>query len=157
MTGKEAHSHDHGSTMEEVIAAVEKQCKDNGLKLTPARRKVMEILLSQDGAMGAYDILPLLEQAGLGGQPPVVYRALDFLQKHGFVHKIERLNAFVACTHPGSDHSPAFMICRDCSLVVETESHPVEHMKTDAENKGFAIDHTVVELEGVCADCQPEK
>ena len=157
MTSKDAHDHDQNFSVDEVLGLADKHCEDNSLKLTPARRKVMEILLSEGRAMGAYEILPFLDKAGFGGQPPVVYRALEFLQKHGFVHKIERLNAFVACTHPGSDHSPAFMICRDCSLVVETESHPVAGMKSDAETKGFAIDHTVVELEGVCADCQPEK
>ena len=34
--------------------------------------------------------------------PPTVYRALDFLLEHGFIHKLASINAFVGCHHPGS-------------------------------------------------------
>jgi hypothetical protein len=56
-------------------------------------------------ALGAYAVLDQLREAGFGSQPPVAYRALDFLVAHGFAHKIERLNAFVACAHPGESHA----------------------------------------------------
>ena len=63
------------------------------------------MLLQEHRALGAYAILDRLRDAGFGSQPPVAYRALDFLVENGFVHKIERLNAFVACSHPGASHS----------------------------------------------------
>jgi len=148
-------SHDHEHCKETAISAVEKHCSDNRLQLTPVRRRVLEILLNEHRAMGAYDILPILASEGLGSQPPVVYRALDFLTKNKFVHKIERLNAYIACTHPGSDHAPAFMICRDCSLVVETESRPAASLKAEARDIGFSIEATSIELEGLCPNCQP--
>lgn len=104
--------------------------------------------------MGAYAILDHLRASGFGSQPPVAYRALDFLVEHGFAHKIERLNAFVACAHPGSNHSPAFMICRLCDSVVETQSSPAKGALGDAARAaGFEIERTVVEAEGVCPDC----
>jgi Fur family zinc uptake transcriptional regulator len=83
--------------------------------LTPVRRRVLEILLAQHRALGAYDILDTLREEGLGSQPPVADRALDFLIKNGFAHKIERLNAFIACTHLGQSHTPAFLICWNCA------------------------------------------
>ena len=46
---------------------------------------------------------------------------VDFLVKNGFAHKIEQLNSFVGCVHPGKDHSPAFMICTNCNFVSEEE------------------------------------
>ena len=84
-----------------LLAAAETRCAKESLRLTPVRRKVLELLLQEHRALGAYAILDLLREAGFGSQPPVAYRALDFLAEHGFVHKIERLNAFVACVHPG--------------------------------------------------------
>ena len=108
--------------MENSIQEAEHYCQENGLNFTPVRRKVLEILLQKSTAIGAYEILDLLRVAGFKNQPPVAYRALDFLVQNGFAHKIEQLNSFIGCTHPGKDHSPAFMICRKCDSVSEEEA-----------------------------------
>ena len=93
-------------------------------------------------------------KAGLGSQPPVAYRALDFLVENGFVHKIEKLNAFIACANPGATHSPAFMICRECVAVAETLSSPSRGaLGSAAKAAGFVIERTVVEAEGLCPSC----
>ena len=146
--------HDHAVCVESALAAAETRCRDEGLRLTPVRRKVFEMLLQEHRALGAYAILDRLREAGFGSQPPVAYRALDFLVENGFVHKIERLNAFVACAHPGSAHSPAFMICRLCDAVAETQSAPAKGaLGVAARSVGFEIERTVVEAEGICPDC----
>ncbi|MEO9781472.1 MAG: transcriptional repressor [Sedimentitalea sp.] len=146
--------HDHDACVAEGLAAVEARCAAEGLRLTPVRRKVLEFLLQEHRALGAYAILDLLRDEGFGSQPPVAYRALDFLAEHGFVHKIERLNAFVACSHPGETHSPAFMICRLCDAVAEAQSMPAKGaLGTAARAAGFHIEKTVVEAEGVCPSC----
>lgn len=112
-------AHDHHSCIADTLDAAEARCAKSGLQFTPVRRRALEILATEHRAMGAYDLLDHLRAEGLGSQPPVAYRALDFLVKHGFAHKIERLNAFVACCHPDTDHSPAFLICRHCDAVAE--------------------------------------
>ncbi|RYH02429.1 transcriptional repressor [Salipiger sp. IMCC34102] len=122
------------------------------LRLTPVRRRVLEILLESHAAMGAYDILARLKADGLGDQPPVVYRALSYLVEHGLAHRIERLNAFVACARPEDAHDPAFMICRTCRSVHEsTVATPLDHA---ARASGFEIERTVIEAEGLCPACQ---
>ena len=114
----------------------------------------MEILLEEHRAIGAYAILEKLRLDGFSSQPPVAYRALDFLVEHGFSHKIERLNAFVACSHPGASHTPAFMICRQCDAVAETESEASDsELSKIAKSSGFKIEQTVIEAEGVCHIC----
>ncbi len=146
--------HDHKACVAQALAAADARCSAEGLRLTPVRRKVLELLLQEHRALGAYAILDLLRDAGFGSQPPVAYRALDFLAEHGFVHKIERLNAFVACAHPGKTHSPAFMICRLCDAVAEAQSTPAKGALGDAARAaGFQIEKTVVEAEGVCPAC----
>ncbi len=146
--------HDHSACVDQALAATEERCKADGLRLTPVRRKVLDLLLREHRALGAYAILDLLRDAGFGSQPPVAYRALDFLVDHGFVHKIERLNAFVACVHPGESHSPAFMICRLCDTVAEAQATPTKGaLGAAAKAAGFQIERTVVEAEGVCPTC----
>ncbi len=147
-------AHDHSHCVADTLASVEAQCAAEGLRLTPVRRKVLEILLQEHKALGAYTVLDLLRDAGFGSQPPVAYRALDFLVKHGFVHKIERLNAFIACVHPGEIHAPAFMICRKCDLVAEASSSAANSaLDAAATASGFQIERTVVEAEGLCPAC----
>ena len=104
--------HDHQACTTKAIKIAEDHCIKHKLKFTPIRRKVLEILLEEHRAIGAYAILEKLRLDGFSSQPPVAYRALDFLVEHGFSHKIERLNAFVACSPPGASHTPAYMICR---------------------------------------------
>lgn len=147
--------HDHVSCIADAISVVEQRCATRSLRLTAVRRQVLEILLQEHVALGAYDILEYLRQAGFKSQPPAAYRALDFLVTNGFAHRVERLNAFIACSYPGEPHSPAFMICRRCGVVVETRSTPVKGtLGTAARSAGFRIERTVVEAEGLCSTCQ---
>ncbi|MFP4238150.1 transcriptional repressor [Rhodosalinus sp.] len=147
-------AHDHSRCVETAMAAAEAHCAADGLRFTPVRRSALEILLREHRAMGAYDLLERLHAAGFGAQPPVAYRALDFLLAHGFVHKIERLNAFIACAHPGASHSPAFLICRECDAVAEAQSAPARGTLGEAARAtGFTIERTVVEALGLCPAC----
>jgi len=118
---------------------------------------VLEILLESHAALGAYDVLRRLTDEGAVPQPPIAYRALDFLVAHGFAHRIEKLNAYVACTASAETHDPVFMICRDCKAVAELPSAPVARdLEREAERIGFDIGRTVVEAEGLCPGCRAE-
>jgi Fur family zinc uptake transcriptional regulator len=149
--------HDHGSCISDGLASAEAHCEAKGLRLTPVRRKALEILLLEHRALGAYEMLDRLRDAGFGSQPPVAYRALEFLVANGFAHKIERLNAFIACAHPGAEHAPAFMICRLCDSIAEAQSLPSRGALGEAARAtGFKIERTVVEAEGICPACAEE-
>ena len=147
--------HDHGACSEYAMEAAHKLCSTRGLRLTPVREKVLELLLESHGALGADTILEKLVGAGFRSQPPVAYRALDFLVEHGLVHRIEKLNAFVACNKPQPGHAPAFMICKDCHQVAETHGKSTSGTLGKAARAiGFDIQETVVEAEGICAACR---
>ncbi|MEM9550294.1 MAG: transcriptional repressor [Pseudomonadota bacterium] len=148
------HHHDHSQCIEETMTSAVELCRRDKLKFTAQRRRVLEILLDEHRALGAYEILEVLAREGLGAQPPVVYRALDFLVKNGLAHRIERLNAYVACTHVDSKHAPAFLICRHCKTVSEADtSLATWRVGLFAEVKGFKIERVVVEAEGLCPAC----
>lgn len=146
--------HDHAACVATALAAAEARCAQQGLRLTPVRRKALEILLQRHRALGAYAILDHLRQAGFGSQPPVAYRALDFLVANGMAHRIERLNAYVACDRPDEAHAPTFLICRLCDAVAETPSPPGRGALGEAARAaGFRIERAVEEAEGVCPVC----
>ncbi|MBF9034454.1 transcriptional repressor [Rhodobacterales bacterium HKCCE2091] len=146
--------HDHKRCVATALAEAEARATAEGLRLTPVRRRVLELLLEDHRAQGAYDILARLQAEGLGAQPPVAYRALDFLTKNGFAHRIERLNAYVACTEGAGEHAPMFMICKGCERVGEIgETAAGAGLKAEAAAAGFAVERQVIEAEGLCPDC----
>lgn len=146
--------HDHGNCVSTAMQAADAACKARRVQFTPVRRRVLEILAEAHAAMGAYEVLARLDREGLGSQPPVAYRALGFLVDQGFAHRIERLNAFVACAHPGADHAPVFLICRSCGTVAESEADLGGTLHAEAAQTGFRIEQTVVEAQGLCPECQ---
>lgn len=116
---------------------------------------MLDALLEHHKAMTAYELLDRLRAAGLGSQPPVVYRALDFLLEHGFVHRIERLSAFVACTHGSDDHAAAFLVCRTCRTVAEASLPRLgDGLAREAATQDFVLERVVIEAEGLCARCR---
>ena len=146
---------DHVACVAGSLRRAEAHCRDMGLNFTPVRRRALEILLREHRALGAYDLLAQLARDGHGAQPPVAYRALDFLVKAGLAHKIEALNAYIACTHDHTEHAPAFLICRNCNSVAETETTPAGgRLGEAARAAGFRIERTVVEAQGLCPACQ---
>ena len=154
------HKHDHAACISEGVARADALCVEEGVQFTPVRKRVLELLLQAHRAMGAYQILDQLREDGFKHQPPEAYRALDFLVARGFAHKIEKLNAFIACAHLGLHHSPAFLICRRCASVAETRVDETRGPLSDVANSaGFVIEKAVIEAEGICPNCltdQPE-
>lgn len=149
------HDHDHTRCSAAVLARAEAVVAERGVRLTPVRRRALEILLEAHRAMGAYDVLQRLAAEGYGHQPPVAYRALDFLVDHGFAHRIQRLNAFAACMHPGEAHAPVFLICRACDLVAEAPGTGVRTaLDRAAATAGFAVERATFEALGLCPACQ---
>ncbi len=147
-------SHDHSACSGGVMAEAEAQCSAKGLRLTPVRRRTLEILAEAHRAMGAYEVLERLSKDGFGSQPPVAYRALEFLVENGLAHRIRRLNAFTACTHSAAPHSPAFFICRECDAVAEAPAGEIRETLDGAASKiGFVVERVNLEMLGLCPSC----
>ncbi|TBN44026.1 transcriptional repressor [Paracoccus subflavus] len=146
--------HDHRACETRVLDEAADRLAELGGRLTPVRRRTLEILLESHRAMGAYEVLDRLATEGFGRQPPVAYRALEFLVEHGLAHRLQRLNAFAACLHPGRDHAPAFLICRACDALAELPAAPVRAALADlAADTGFIIERATIEAVGLCPVC----
>lgn len=148
------HHCDHSATTGELIAKAEQRCLKRGTRFTPIRRRVFELISQAPGALKAYDLLDQLSDEHAAARPPTVYRALDFLIDQGLVHRIESLNAFIACACP--DHRTQFqlMICEQCGHVEELHDGPlVDVLETLAANQGFRLQRQTIELYGYCRHC----
>lgn len=147
--------HDHSNCASGVLGHADSLASKKGLRLTPVRRAALEILLAEHRALGAYEVLDQLRQKGFGSQPPVAYRALDFLVENGLAHRVQRLNAFAACTQPSKKHRPVFLICKQCEQVAEAEDTDVQDaLIAAAEKADFEVERVNVELLGLCPSCR---
>ena len=127
--------------------------------LTRNQSLVFGVLEGAEAPLSAYTILDQLRDEGLRA-PLQVYRALDKLVAFGLVHRLESLNAFVACNHPsgaadGESHGTvAFAICENCDSVAEfAEQDVAERLRSWAKAEGFEPHSTVIELRGLCEAC----
>ena len=141
------------------IAAVERACAERGLRLTPIRARVLHLIAEAGQPIKAYDLLDQVRRGeGPGAAaPPTVYRALDFLLANGFIHKLESVNAFVACHHPNAArHSVPFLICDSCHKAVELEDERiVANLDARARALGFVPQVQTLEVHGLCERCAP--
>jgi Fur family zinc uptake transcriptional regulator len=147
-------AHRHGNR-DESITEAEQRCAEAGESLTPLRRRVLELLLDQHGPAKAYDLLPMLDTEHNSAKPPTIYRALDFLVRMGLAHRIESLNAFMACDVGACARSTIFLICEKCGGAEEFDAgHALVDLADAAKRDGFAIRRTMIEASGLCSTCQ---
>lgn len=140
-----------------TMKQIEAFCETEGLRLTPIRRRVLELIVSAQRAVKAYDLLDQLKAERPNAAPPTIYRALDFLLENHFIHRIETLNAFVSCDHPDHPHEGQFLICNQCQQVVELEDQGLNaRLSKAAQSEGFTPSHQVLEIYGCCDDCQDD-
>ncbi len=135
------------------LREAETLCEQRGGKLTPLRKKVLTLLLESEGPAKAYDLLGQLGDDG-AAKPPSVYRSLDFLLEMGLAHRIESLNAFVACGHWKHGHAAVFLICDSCGSAGELHAgDSIRKLTQEVEGVKFKMRSAVIEVRGLCADC----
>lgn len=151
-----------GVALEAALDRAAASCAGRGVQFTELRRQVLRLILASPQPIGAYALLDLLRAQRPGAAPPTVYRALEFLQEQGLVHRVERLNAFVGCAGPephhgcghGHDHPHQFLICGSCGAALEIcDERVAEAVAAAARAAGFIPSRTTVEVEGRCAAC----
>jgi Fur family zinc uptake transcriptional regulator len=153
--------HDHhphglsGASLEKALSRAETLAETAGERMTPVRRRALELLYQAGGPVKAYDLMAGFGPEGQAAKPPTVYRALDFLMKRGLVHKIERLNAFIACGHAGGEeaHAAAFLVCDCCGAAREIEPPPASAVEAAAKKAGYSLTGVTLEAHGLCPDC----
>lgn len=131
-----------------------RRCKARGASLTPIRRKVLALLRLQPGGLKAYDLLDRIRHDHPSASPPTVYRALDFLIEHGLVHKIGRINQFVACNQDCHDQASLFLVCPQCGQVTELRDEgALLALGKSLKAAGHTLAGPEIEISATCRQC----
>ncbi len=124
------------------------------IPFTEMRARVLTVLAREEKPLTAYEIVDRLS-VPKKVQAVQVYRALDFLQEAGCVHRLASKASYFACDH---EHHPGeavvFMVCSHCGTVQEAPSDLVSRgLRGVAEDAGFKPVHPIIEIEGECSSC----
>jgi Fur family zinc uptake transcriptional regulator len=136
------------------LQSAERLCKEKGLTFTPLRRQVYGLISADKTPIGAYELLDRLKKQRANAAPVTVYRALDFLQEAGLVHRIDALHAYAACEVDSTDHGGLMLVCNRCKTVTEFENPGLEQQIAEtALQHEFHASEDLVEIRGLCSVC----
>lgn len=140
--------------LEESLNTAHTLCEQRGRRLTPIRRKVLEILLREHRSVKAYELLEMIRAIQPGAAPPTVYRALDFLVDEGLVHRIDAINAWTACLDAAGQPHDILVICTRCGNVAELSNPALSRQLADCvAQAGFRLASSETELRAICGPC----
>ncbi len=146
--------HPHPHDPRAFVRAVEQVSEQRGLRLTPVRMEVLQLIAAAGKPVKAYDLLDMLREKHGNAAPPTVYRALDFLLENRFIHKLESINAFVSCHHPAEAHQVPFLICDSCSGAQEVcDERVADLIEAQCHALGFRPQAQTLEVHGTCKRC----
>ncbi|MDR2459417.1 MAG: transcriptional repressor [Deltaproteobacteria bacterium] len=147
--------HSQNENLARLISEAERYCAVQGTQLTQLRRLILETLAKAPGPMKAYDIIETLHQSGQRLTPSTVYRILDFFLQGGLVHRVNTLNAFVACTcAPEQEHSPLILVCPECQSTMEIDDDDLhDSIFSRLGALGYSVKGSSIEIQGVCPKC----
>jgi Fur family zinc uptake transcriptional regulator len=146
--------HDHLGCVAKAIRSAEQICDRRGVRLTPIRRKVLELVWESHRAVKAYDLLARIKPLEQAAKPATVYRALDFLIEQGLIHRVESLNAFIGCNCSERQHELLLLICNRCEEVDERPAFEVmAAVAQEIQQAGFVVHRKAIEVHGLCKQC----
>jgi Fur family zinc uptake transcriptional regulator len=143
-----------------VLQTAKALCDEQGVKLTPKRQSVLEVLLKGQEPLTAYELADRVSHYTKQLTKPMsIYRILDFLVGQHLVHRLNMTNKYVACNKIRccQEHGLSqFLICSKCERVQEV-TMPEEMYNgfmQQLTNAGCTFKESHIELEVVCNRCQ---
>ena len=145
------------STMQQRLAQAEQLCRIKGARLTPVRKKILEMIYEHGPAeqLTAYELLRRLRLSQPTAEAMTIYRGLDFLQQQGFIHRIATQNAYVVCDMPQHQHLTQLLLCEKCGQAQEIHALPlIKTIKQTLKEHDFYLsDEKPLEILGLCKSC----
>ena len=150
------HHHHHEHEGEDLAAAASAALTAAGEQWTDMRADIFDVLATFEKPASAYDIADLVSRKrGKRVAPNSVYRILDLFVANNLANRVESANAYLANTHPGCVHDCIFLICDSCGSATHIDDDTLSgSVRAAAERAGFAEVRPVIEVRGVCADCE---
>ena len=147
-------NHRHSKCVKDALKRAENACSKHGSRLTPIRKRVLELIWQSHKPIKAYDLLAQLSTEGHIEKPPTVYRALQFLIDNHLIHRIESSNGYIGCEFEHDEMDSKFLVCDRCHEVEELcEPRLNKTLSETSRKQGFIPNQTNVEIHGICANC----
>jgi len=134
-------------------APVRAGLRARGLRWTPQRRVVLEVLAGIDGHVTGSDLVDGCRAIDPATTPSTVYRTLDVLEELGLVsHSHGREGRQEFHVRPAADHG--HLVCSGCGRTWELEPAEVAPLVGGLRHAhAFDVDVAHLSIEGRCADC----
>jgi len=143
------------ATVRARLDVAESVCAQRGHRLTPIRRKVLELLLRHGRSLKAYELLDAMRAVHPGAAPPTVYRALDFLLAEGLIHRLDAVNAWAACCDAEGERHDLLVVCTRCGSIAEISDPELSRqLAARAAEVGYVPATHEIEIRARCAQCQ---
>jgi Fur family transcriptional regulator, ferric uptake regulator len=128
--------------------------RQQGIKNTQARRKVLETVLKLPGHFEAEQVLYHLRERGEKVGKATVYRTLPLLVDCGILAQVRfdarRAHYKFALGEDPHDH----MVCRRCGRIIEFASQELVQLRTRiAQRHRFHVISHRLQLSGLCWEC----
>jgi|SRR5665213_2115362 len=145
-------------TVKAQLTLAELCCIRRHTRLTPIRKEVLTLLLTRNRCAKAYELLEDLKKTHANATPPTIYRALEFLINEGLAHRVDSLNAYIACGDPISGTHNLIAICPNCHVVAEINDIRIAHTLVNCLRKiKFEPTGSALEIQALCELCRDKK
>jgi Fur family ferric uptake transcriptional regulator len=143
------------SSVAQALKQFERFLAERALRLTAARRAIIEAVLERAGHFPIEELIADLRKRGIRGSKATVYRTLPLLTEAGILQEAvvtgETRSYEAAVGREHHDH----LVCLGCGKVVEFEFEAFEILQREiAARHGFRLEGHHHQLVGRCAECQ---
>ena len=137
----------------EPWASVRQQLRERGLRWTPQRRAVVEVLAASEGHVTGIELIERCRAIDASTIPSTVYRTLDVLEELGLVqhgHGADGREEF----HVVPERRHGHLHCATCGGRWEIRAAPARAIvQALRASDGFEVDLSHVTVVGRCRDC----
>lgn len=144
----------HGSTERPSWASVRQRLHERGLRWTPQRRTLVDVLSETEGHVTGAELVERCRAVDPASIPSTVYRTLDVLEEIGLVshsHGPDGREEFHVL--PKAEHG--HLHCRSCGTTWEIDATEGASLVASIRaSRGFAVDLSHVTIVGRCAACR---
>jgi Fur family transcriptional regulator, ferric uptake regulator len=126
--------------------------KENGYKLTPQRRIILDIIHETGSHLTGEEIYNRVKSRVSGVNKSTIYRTLELLENLGCVYKSEIDDRFVY--HHADEGHHHHIVCRKCNATIECDDTLFDSVEQELLKRyGFLVDFKHIVMSGLCRDC----
>jgi Fur family ferric uptake transcriptional regulator len=133
---------------------VRERLRERGLRWTPQRRLLVDVLADTDGHITGAELVERCREQDAEVTPSTVYRTLDVLEDIGLIchaHGLDGREEF----HVRPAHEHGHMHCSVCHRAWEISGDDVAGLIDDFERtRGFRVDLGHLSVVGICRACR---